>query len=289
MDDLVQYYRRLSLTPHLQSMERRMSVFSPPFIHLDVEACLRATPLPLAACLLWDHMEIEERPWESRAFNYMGILRLCLLGCPPFHGLAGSKIRDVRPKVPYPLAREHDCPQRPHLFDGLAAALWDYERQCSGSWEEFSETLAQGGRSLQAFETFLMKLRRGERSLVDPTVRPRSTPALIKMVRQVGAAMAKTQAIDYQHAGETIPGDPTPHTLTVTHALVGNMAETFRAHGPSGFPQAALQAALAAILTQFGVCNQRGKPLTAAGIKGMLRHRTVAANTEDRDNLSGKP
>jgi hypothetical protein len=91
------------------------------------------------------------------------------------------------------------------------------------------------------------------------------------MGRQVYDAIARTLEIDYQSAGEAIPGVPHRHTSALTRFYVWEMANAFRAHGPSRFAWAAVHEALVTILTPLRVYNQHGKPWTAVGIKGLLR------------------
>jgi hypothetical protein len=270
MDDLVEYLRSWSHQPHVALVEGRFeTTLGPMFFRLDVEPYLRAVPLPLAECLARER--IEELVREEDVFIPVAILSLCLLGCEPFIDLDPPKIRVVpkNTKVPHPRSRLYRCRDRDRLFHNLAWALFIYDRALDdGGWPDFSNERSQTLPGLGTFAAFLEQLHRHGRALVHPLIRPRSTPALLRSVRQVQMAMTLTQEVDYRHAFGGMP-----QTSAMTQQLVQDMAESFEAYGPPAFPQAAMHATLEAILKPLGVCNQRGERVTAAGIKGMLRRQ----------------
>jgi hypothetical protein len=245
------------------------TIRGPLFFRLDAEPCLRAVPLPLAECLARERLEeLDPEKFDSIP---VAILRLCLLGCSPFIDLDPPKIRDVRKnkKVPHPRPRLYHCRDWDRLFHDLVWSLFAYDEGLDAmDWSDFSNGRSETLASLETFAAFLEQLHRRGRALVHPSIRPRSTSALLRTVRQVQRAITLTQEADYRHAFGGMP-----EAWVRTRYLVLDMVEAFEAYGPSMFPQAAMHAALEAILQPLGVCNQRGERITAAGIKGMLRRR----------------
>jgi hypothetical protein len=250
----------------------------PRFAHIDVERCLHAVPWPMEECVPRVTSKGLERKASLRKeypFNALGFLQLSLFGCPPFLGLTERQIKNAKPHVP-PSQRLCNCPHRQRLLNDLAAALSYYEagRHLSDSWPALAEVLHQGRVACQQMESMLTELRRRQIPLTNQTLRHRSTASQIKMLRGVADLFTAFEAADYYHTG----GSASTHVIT--RFLLWMMADALRTHVPT-FTQEAIHYALAAILKPLGIYNERGKPWTAAGIKGLFRRHSPMAIIKD--------
>jgi hypothetical protein len=270
MDDLAEHLRSWSHQPHETLVEGRFeTTLGPLFFRLNVGRCLRAVPLSLSECLARGLIGELVPESEIDISMEVGILKLCLLGCKPFVGLSSPEILDVRKGVPRN-RRTYRCQNWAGLFKGLAWALFAYDRALyAEGWSDFSDELRQTVAGLERSAALLDQLHQHGRTLVHQSlIRPRSIPALLRDVRRVRMNLTLIQEVDYRHAFGGVP-----QAWALAQYLVQDMVEAFKDDGPSEFPKAAMYAALAAILKPLGVCNQRGKPVTAAGIKGMRRRQ----------------
>jgi hypothetical protein len=274
MDDLVHHVRSI---PH-----QRLPVMKR-ITHLKVESCLDAVPWRLEECVErvtpLGRAEGDRRdlliPSNGRGlFSIVGILQLCLFGCEPFRGLTEPKVKDVRPKVPKPRERIHDCPRRPDLLDNLAGALLALPSPDlpDMTWTFFATERDRSRVFHQQVESLLMDYLRREIPLPDPILHHQSR-AIIKTMRWLDDRLSHIQPAFLPPADVSFTFDS---TLRV-------MASDFRTFTPSTFTQAAIHHALADILTTLGISNKRGNPLTAAGIKGLLRRIPAARKPRARD------
>jgi hypothetical protein len=262
-DDLVQHYRNWP---------------GRHYVYINVERGLRAVPWRLEDCVPRVTSKGRERKRSLRReypFNDLGFLQLSLFGCPPFLGLTERQIKNVKPHVP-PSQRLCDCPHRPRLFNGLVLALVAYEgeRRSDDQWPDLAELWHQGRVACQQMELRLSKLRRRDIPLTNQTLHHRSTASHINMIRGTADLFAKFEAADYYHSG----GSASTHVIT--RFLLWMMAGDFRTHVPT-FTQEAIDHALAAILEPLGIYNERGKPWTAAAIKGLFRRHSWRAIWND--------
>jgi len=156
----------------------------------------------------------------------------------------------------------------------LAQALWTYEHLYHFAMRlsrSLVKELRQALKTLQAAaELMLPELRRREIPLEAPTLR-HQIPSLIQATHDVVTRWSQIRPADIYRSFGVTSGAPYTATRLRTRALLQDMAHAFRVHGPSTFGQEAIYDALEAILGTLGVHNERGKPLTAAGIKGLLR------------------
>jgi hypothetical protein len=278
-DDLVDYYRRLAVYPHVEPAEmhvrvvRQSSPEGSPLAHFNVERCLRAVPLSVQECLAQER--VEQVLDGHRVINILGILKLCLLGCTPFLGVSEHQVKDVRPHVPDPRKRIQDCPERPALFDGLAAALATYHHVLSvDTWSAYTTERDQGLAFLETTASLLTEIRRRKIPLEDPRLRRHRVTSLIRALQWAAEITWRIQPADEYHAGGIRPPGPSHHTVRAhKRLLVWDMISTFRTFRPSTFTQDAMYHALAAILTPLAIYNDRGKDFTPANLKRLGRRQ----------------
>jgi hypothetical protein len=217
---------------------------------------------------------LQERLWTRR-----------LLECPPFRGLAGNQVKDVRSEDPktkkrIPKNRQiQPCPERRWLLRNLVGALmlWDSAQASATLLASFrrhqEQVLAALDPALDAHEAWLWKLRR--LGMVSKEGQPISLRPFLKAKQDLHNAISNPQPVPGAQTSQRLPGMSShpehPVTLhTVTIETVQRMFEDFLAFGPQTFSREAIYAALAAILNQLGVPSIQGKCFTAAGIKRLL-------------------
>jgi hypothetical protein len=213
---------------------------------------------------------LQERIWTLR-----------LLECPPFRGLTEYQIQDVREHAPKP--RVKDCPERPFLLAGLAGALmfWESAQASAAYLDLLSAHQAQVLAVLDPFASVCTELPQRGMLFDGQITRHRS---ILKKMQDLSDELRQSRLLYRGHAGQRLPGAPFHDVYTLSIQTVQMMAEDFLAFRPREFSRDAIHHALEAILKPFGVRNTHGNPLTAAGIKKLLRRHPPPPYMYPRDN-----
>lgn len=236
--------------------------------YLTVDALAGEIPWSEEDCLQRAHLTTAD---AGDLLTPNGVLAVCVRWCKPFREAEPDDIYDIRSRLSL-IKRKRRCQAYGLLVGNIANLLMQYDRKRLQAQDLYlgnrGKLAYAWGMIDHAVEDFC-KLRQQGISPTNPSLKGVRADSLRETLSTLFAIV---QWLNSEECLEALFASVHP----LYRRLVQTLHQAFTRYGPEKWPDAAIIAAMACILTTFGLTNSRGGRITPSSIlKELSRYEHV--------------